>query len=148
MKIQYIAKDGKVFDNKVDCENYEYKLNPWAEDIYYFSNDKDDFLEGLVTLEDMNKYKLKCVSPTDVRCKLNKCDLIYFATMHSAIKAASENYDTECPNDKGLSIWDGYHWQTALEYSKELQDKANALITKANNLMKLEDLIKQDLEER
>lgn len=96
----------------------------------------------------MNEHKSKCASPVDVKSKLNKCDLIYIASMHSAIKTASENYDTECPNDKGLSIWDGYRWQTVLEYSKELQNKANALITKANNLIKLEELIKQDLEKR
>lgn len=148
MKIQYVAKDGKIFDNKVDCETYEYKLNPWAENVYYFSNTSDDLLEGLITPEDMNEHKIKCESPIDVKSKLNRCDLIYFASMHSVIKTASENYDSQCPDDKGLSIWDGYRWKTALEYSKELQDTANALINKANKLMKLEELIKQDLEKR
>ena len=150
MKIQYVAKDGKVFDNKIDCEAYEYKLNPWAENVYYFSNPSDDLLDGLKTPEDMNEHKSKCESPTDARSKLNKCDLIYIDGMHSAITIAAKNEDIQCPGDKGLSIWDDYHyrWKTASEYVKELQDKANVLITQANNLMKLEDLIKQDLEKR
>lgn len=149
MKIQYVAKDGKIFDNRVDCEAYEYKLSPWAEDIYYFPNDKDDdFLNGSITPEDMNRCKSKCADPHSARGKIGSSSVIYIATMNSAIKLASENYDTACPADKGLSIWDGYRWKTASEYSKELQDKANALMTKANNLIKLEDLIKQDLKKR
>lgn len=48
MRAIYIADDGSLFDDKVDCEDYEWKLNhPHLKDIHIFDNDGNEFEDVL-----------------------------------------------------------------------------------------------------
>ena len=43
MRVVYIANDGKEFDDKYDCENYEWKLNhPGINEIHMYDNYDDE----------------------------------------------------------------------------------------------------------
>ena len=43
MRIVYIADDGKEFDDKYDCEDYEWKLNhPGINDVRLYDEDNNE----------------------------------------------------------------------------------------------------------
>lgn len=44
MQIKYEAKDGKIFDNQFDCEEYELKLDhPFVKNIIFYNENNHPF---------------------------------------------------------------------------------------------------------
>lgn len=42
MKVIYISDDGKIFDNEIDCEDYEWKLKHPLNDIRFYDKDNNE----------------------------------------------------------------------------------------------------------
>ena len=64
----YIADDGTQFDNRVECEDYEWKLNhPHLKDVHIFDKNGNEFED--VFAEDTYNYSEKIVVTNDEAIK-------------------------------------------------------------------------------
>ena len=64
MRTVYIADDGKEFDDKFECEDYEWLLNnPYLKDIKMY--DEDGVVLKDIFDEETYDYAMKIVVPTD-----------------------------------------------------------------------------------
>lgn len=68
MRIIYIADDGTQFDNEVDCEDYEWKLDhPHLKDVRIYDKNGIEFTD--VFSEDAYSHSAKVVVSTDDAAK-------------------------------------------------------------------------------
>ena len=64
MKTIYIADDGTQFDDKYECEDYEWQLNhPYLKDVHAFDKDGNEFED--IFSEDTYNYSAKIIVTSD-----------------------------------------------------------------------------------
>lgn len=77
MRIVYIAADGKEFDNKLECEHYEWMQNhPYLSDIQCYG--KDGKLYENIMADDTYNYCQAVIVPMD-ECAEELSDLAEYA---------------------------------------------------------------------
>ena len=124
MIIQYVAEDGKIFEDEDDCIGYEggLKIKPYAKDIKFFTGD-------------LKEYPLDLTMPYD---PYEEGDFMIFKTQEAAEKYSDLMCDygyINCPTEKGI-----YYFDEGTEHFinvKETVDEMKRFIAKYEKLLEI-----------
>ena len=128
MIIQYVAEDGKIFDDEDECMTYERisKIEFHTKDIKFFT-------------DDLENYSLDLDDPCD---PYDSCYFMIFKTQEAAKKYSdvlcSYGY-TACPEKKGIYYYDDQ--ERMFMDMKEKVDEMKKFIEKYEKIL---EMIKED----
>ena len=124
MIIQYVAEDGKIFDDEDNCANYERSLGikPCIKDMKFF-------------MKDLKECPLDLDIPYDA---YETCYFMVFKTQEAAKRYSNLVYDCgyeDCPTEKGVYYYDEGEMQFM-----NMEEKVNEMkkfIEKYEKLLKI-----------